>query len=509
MNSLNSTLPPVKLLTPIWMLLHFTLICGPTPAQSTNHGMGSEVAGMVNPTTLVLSRIDLQSLLTKSNAIMADKLKPLVTALNGQPIYFSVELSASAAQPALHLMVRKSTSLDESALTKFAERFGWASEAVDGPFLQFSPSQDRDKVSARSLIPTATGQPFAVAWHREEVTNALPLQSTRPIQALIVPPKYLWEVVGEVMPTLPSRFGGGPSSLLTEGVQHMTVDLDAELSQMKIAIHSRSPGSAKALAEHLPKLVPAAIAQLPVQLKELLTDLTHSMQPHVQGSQITLELKSADASNGLSQAIDAMLGYALGMLTEKDLQTRLRSLALACLNYESANKVLPPNKAGRDAVGKSYLSWRVHLLPFLGTAEAQLYQEFHLNEAWDSPHNIKLLDKIPRAYQTLAGTDQPYHTTLVAPVGDDTVFGGNEVRKLIDFGDGTSNTALFVQVKPELAVPWTAPQDYLFDQANPTQGLVINQAGKFIVAFADASVTFVSASQPADAIIKLFRMNDR
>jgi hypothetical protein len=46
--------------------------------------------------------------------------------------------------------------------------------------------------------------------------------------------------------------------------------------------------------------------------------------------------------------------------------------------------------------GKPLLSWRVHLLPHL--AQAELYQQFKLDEPWDGPTNRKLIEKIPKIY---------------------------------------------------------------------------------------------------------------
>jgi hypothetical protein len=45
---------------------------------------------------------------------------------------------------------------------------------------------------------------------------------------------------------------------------------------------------------------------------------------------------------------------------------------------------------------KPLLSWRVHLLPTLG--EEGLYKQFKLDEAWDSPHNRPLVDRMPDIY---------------------------------------------------------------------------------------------------------------
>ena len=50
----------------------------------------------------------------------------------------------------------------------------------------------------------------------------------------------------------------------------------------------------------------------------------------------------------------------------------------------------------RDKDGRPLLSWRVAILPYL--EESKLYDEFHLDEAWDSDHNIQLLSKMPPIY---------------------------------------------------------------------------------------------------------------
>ncbi len=44
------------------------------------------------------------------------------------------------------------------------------------------------------------------------------------------------------------------------------------------------------------------------------------------------------------------------------------------------------------------LSWRVALLPFLDKQD--LYDEFHHDEPWDSPHNLKLVDKMPKVFRS-------------------------------------------------------------------------------------------------------------
>ena len=44
------------------------------------------------------------------------------------------------------------------------------------------------------------------------------------------------------------------------------------------------------------------------------------------------------------------------------------------------------------------LSWRVAVLPYLGEPERELYQLFKLDEPWDSPANIQLVERMPSVF---------------------------------------------------------------------------------------------------------------
>src|SRR5262249_17316052 len=75
--------------------------------------------------------------------------------------------------------------------------------------------------------------------------------------------------------------------------------------------------------------------------------------------------------------------------------THLRQIGLGRQAYhDQHNGFPPPAITGPD--GEPLLSWRVAVLPYLEYGD--LYNQFHLNERWDSPHNIKLLDKMPAVY---------------------------------------------------------------------------------------------------------------
>jgi hypothetical protein len=177
-------------------------------------------------------------------------------------------------------------------------------------------------------------------------------------------------------------------------------------------------------------------------------------------------------------------------------EDNLKNLTLAMHNYADANRTQRtphlPAVANFDKQGKPLLSWRVHLLPYVG--EQKLYKEFHLDEPWDSPHNKELLARMPTAYQ---GPNRRLNaqgkTIYLAPVGKDVAFTGGPEGRLFprEFPDGTSNTILLVEADDAHAVPWTKPEDLKTGPKNPQQGLGGHFHDGFLVGMADGSTHFV------------------
>ena len=113
---------------------------------------------------------------------------------------------------------------------------------------------------------------------------------------------------------------------------------------------------------------------------------------------------------------------------------------------------LRPRSAGKT--GNRCLRWR-GLLPYVD--DVALYTRFKLDEPWDSPDNIKLLDQMPSVYLPSAPKERGT-TYIQVLVGEGTAF---EVRKgnpklgmqiPRDFTDGTSNTIGVIEAS--VAVPW-------------------------------------------------------
>jgi hypothetical protein len=188
--------------------------------------------------------------------------------------------------------------------------------------------------------------------------------------------------------------------------------------------------------------------------------------------------------SGVTVAVLAGLGYLLAGAVERvrdaadRITCNLGGLRIALYNYQDTHGGLPPAIL-HDKDGRPLHSWRVLILPFI--EETQLYEEFRLDEPWDSPHNLALLQRMPKTYgeprRKLAHLP-PYHTVLHVFVGRDTLFeeralqksslGTLDLRKEIagrKIPADDEDQLLFVEAGEP--VPWTKPQELPYDPNRP------------------------------------------
>jgi prepilin-type processing-associated H-X9-DG protein len=174
----------------------------------------------------------------------------------------------------------------------------------------------------------------------------------------------------------------------------------------------------------------------------------------------------------------------------------VKQIALALHNYNDTYGMLPPAVV-TDANGQPLYSGRVLLLPFL--EQQGVFQQFKLDEPWDSPANRPLADiTIPTFRDASAPPDSPGTTDYLFVTGKGTVNenvpGG---QKLTNITDGTSNTIFMVEIKGS-GVKWSEPRG--LDITQPMQLPPGNHTGGNIVGFCDGSVRFISSSTPATTI---------
>jgi hypothetical protein len=199
-------------------------------------------------------------------------------------------------------------------------------------------------------------------------------------------------------------------------------------------------------------------------------------------------------------------GLSPGSYDWTERERNLQNLARAVEKYRNDKGHYPP-PAITDKNGKALLSWRVAILPYMentyisGSFEGkaingpgELYRLFKLDEPWDSPHNKKLIDKVPGLYRApygvLSYTQMSVgKTTTLAVVGKGAIF--DPTKKGVsttDVRDGTNQTLLLVALEePEQAVYWTKPADIALTAEGKLPADALDLTKRFAVVYADAS----------------------
>lgn len=162
----------------------------------------------------------------------------------------------------------------------------------------------------------------------------------------------------------------------------------------------------------------------------------------------------------------------------------MKQIGLAMHNYYDVHGELPPAYSV-DEDGKPLHSWRVLILPYLG--EGQLYDQFKLDEPWDSSHNLEVADQMPMVYGCPDGPQSASITSYVVINEPGAVFDGSTATKFSEVTDGTSNTIMLVETANS-GIRWNEPRDFDFNQASALQS---DHPGGANVSLVDGSVRFV------------------
>jgi hypothetical protein len=328
---------------------------------------------------------------------------------------------------------------------------------------------------------------------RPEIADAFRGAGDSAAQALLLPPKYAARVIEEMLPRLPKEIGGGPSTAITHGLlwAALAVDAPPEIS-FRLTIQSRSAEAAAAFREKwIAGLLFMSEQEEVRERVPTFKKLAALLTPGVEGDRLTLTFDQENRGiENLISLLKPSVASARTAARRAATTNNFKQIALAMHNYHDTHKSFPA-VASYDDGGKPLLSWRVHILPYLG--HEKLYRQFRLDEPWDSEHNRKLIDQMPRVYSSPASKLRGKgRSSCVLVVGQQTVFPGREAIPIKEIKDGTSNTILAVEVADEHAVVWTKPQDLPFDPENPRKGLGGLFPDGFIAAFCDGSVHFLA-----------------
>lgn len=180
----------------------------------------------------------------------------------------------------------------------------------------------------------------------------------------------------------------------------------------------------------------------------------------------------------------------------QDVAKNLMRVVLAFHEHNDRHRMFPSRSIGKG------LSWRVALLPFLGHKE--LYDEFKLDEPWDSEDNLKLIAKIPAIYRQ-SHEDlklEPGETNLQILTGPNTLWPDDKATPQLprSFIDGSLHTILVAEAAK--GVPWTKPEDIAVtaDQ-RPMLGFV--RGDGFYVGMGDGTVYFYEHKKLDEKVLRM------
>ncbi len=246
---------------------------------------------------------------------------------------------------------------------------------------------------------------------------------------------------------------------------------------------------------------------VPEKIVAVLSELAGSAAFKSQDAAATLDIpKAADPQTllvDLAPAIrEVMDGIREGRTHASDTErlNAIHKIGQAINDYHNAFHGYPSLITPGGKGTNPGLSWRVYLLPYLG--EEELYDQFNLDEPWDSDHNRPLIARMPHAYVS-AGVDDTRKTSLDVFVGSQTPFGVGRIGAIKDGLD----TLMVVEAGPNKAEIWTKPSGLKYHPQNPKECLG-NVGEKILVVNCQGNASFVAATVDNATLLRLIECND-
>jgi hypothetical protein len=329
--------------------------------------------------------------------------------------------------------------------------------------------------------------------HREDIEAALAGAGDGAGQAVFAPNADARKIFEELAPTLPAELGGGSIQTFTRGLKWISLSVgSAPKFETRLVLQAADAESAEKLQATVAKAIDALKDQFKTADSEerqgferFFSKLAPIITPKVEKDRLVIARELG------TELPEVMRLFAKIQPAARSISSNnLKQLGLACHNYAATYTDRMPADI-RDKNGKPLLSWRVQVLPYI--EQQELYQQFRLDEPWDSDHNKKLIDKMPKIF--MAPKQNPElktKTTYLAPLGKGLMWDDPKGVRFQDITDGTSNTILLVEGSDESAVIWTKPDDLTIDMKNATKGLLGHYADGFLALMGDGSVRFVA-----------------
>jgi hypothetical protein len=437
--------------------------------------------------------------------LIAEAIETLQAAAGGQPVYASIGIPLSHAEWPVFFFLQQSPDVEQQRLQDFLRAIGIELTAVVRHGMIIMAEDGRTDLA--KTLDALTVSP------REQLDEAFASVASYPIQILLVPPDYIRRTVVELMPQLPRHLGGGSSDVLTEGLRWAALGLDPGGPRATLVVQSASPQAAQRLADHLPKMLQSVYDELP-GFQQRVGRLTFAawvalITPAIEDDRIVFRVGE---DQPLPAHLQVLVAGLMGSIEDRlrgqdrrDSANRFKRILLAMHNYHDVYKMLPPRDEVRDEQGRSGLSWRVHLLPFLG--EQNLYDEFRLDERWDSPHNKPLMERCPRSTRADGSTSRraiqpswPRSAKTRSSAGE-----GNQIRRYRRRRK-QHRRAGGSQARAGRALDCAG--GLRFRPESPGDGLWLDSDGRCLIGIADGSVHHARGDIPPSMLLRLFQKSD-
>ncbi len=374
---------------------------------------------------------------------------------------------------------------------------------------------------------------------RPDLAKAFALAGDTAIQAIVSPTDDTRRVIREMLPRLPDEIGGGSGAVLADGLRWVVVsaNMPPKLS-LGLTVQAQDEAAAAALRglalgaiEKVREGAAAPGGAAKPAERESIEALLQLLTPQLKGNQLVISrFESQEDVERLARVVIPALQATRIAAGRAQSVNNLKQLGLAMHNFHDLYNHFPP-QAIRSKDGRALLSWRVAILPYFG--QQALFDEFKLDQPWDSEHNRKLIERLPPILASphlgdaliakgmtsylVPLTKAPPAVSLVKPDDltkpivsgkDETIFDVPQGTTMARIIDGTSNTILIAEVHPKSAVIWTQPDDLVVNAESPLEKFAGQPNSGFNVVLADSSVRFISLNVDLKLFWNLLRMND-
>jgi len=141
---------------------------------------------------------------------------------------------------------------------------------------------------------------------RPELAKAFAAAGDSTAQVLLLPPKYTRRVIEELMPALPKVIGGGPSTIITDGLLWAAAGVDPPpRMSLRVTVQSKNPQAAAALKNKWADVCRAAREDVETAgLLPSYDEVVKLLTPEVQGDRLVVVLD--DKNGGAAKLLAAV-----------------------------------------------------------------------------------------------------------------------------------------------------------------------------------------------------------